>query len=215
MQAEMTAQELQTWLRTQFPKENERHEWKGWRDLKHRVNGRGGDDLISYVSALANMDGGALVLGVEDTSLRVLGINCHDLTPEELKFRLVELCTNLPAEGLVVEERVASDTQARVWVIHIPKHLPRQPVMAHGKAWQRVGDSLVELRDDRRSFPHRDPEDRGAAPHYTRQYFRGAQSARQWHVDRRSMARRSGCGLSKNESQRGLPARHGHHPAFH
>ena len=150
MQAEMTAQELQTWLRTQFPKENERHEWKGWRDLKHRVNGRGGDDLISYVSALANMDGGALVLGVEDTSLRVLGINCHDLTPEKLKFRLVELCTNLPAEGLVVEERVASDTQARVWVIHIPKHLPRQPVMAHGKAWQRVGDSLVELRDDRR-----------------------------------------------------------------
>ena len=50
-----TAQELQAWLRTQFPKEDERHEWKEWRSLKSNISGRKGEDLVSYVSALANI----------------------------------------------------------------------------------------------------------------------------------------------------------------
>jgi ATP-dependent DNA helicase RecG len=37
-----------------------------------------------------------------------------------------------------------------VWLVHVPRHAPREPVLAHDKAWQRDGDSLVELRDDRR-----------------------------------------------------------------
>ena len=48
-----------------------------------------------------------------------------------------------------MQELRAEDTDARVWVVRIPRHRPRQPVHAHGKPWQRVGDSLVELRDDR------------------------------------------------------------------
>ena len=42
-----TAQELQAWLHTQFPKEDERVEWKGWRSLKHHLNGRAGEDGVS------------------------------------------------------------------------------------------------------------------------------------------------------------------------
>ena len=66
----MTAHQLQAWLRAQFPKENERHEWKEWRSLKSNISGRpGGEDLVSYVSALANMDGGCVVIGAKDKSL--------------------------------------------------------------------------------------------------------------------------------------------------
>lgn len=146
----MTAQELQTWLREQFPKEDERYEWKEWRSLKHHVSGQQGDDVISYVSAIANMEGGGLVLGVEDKTLKVIGIaDVHTYTAESLKFQLAQLCSDLPSEGLAVQEFMTTDTQARVWVVQIPKHAPRRPVRAKGKAWQRVGDSLVELRQDR------------------------------------------------------------------
>ena len=40
-----TAAELQGWLRTHFPKENERHEWKEWHSLKSNISGRKGEDL--------------------------------------------------------------------------------------------------------------------------------------------------------------------------
>ena len=41
------------------------------------------------------------------------------------------------------------DTHKTVWVIHIPKHLPKLPVYAQNKAWQRIEDSLVELTPER------------------------------------------------------------------
>ena len=144
------AQELKAWLHTRFPKEDERVEWKGWRSLKHHLNGRAGEDVVSYVSALANMEGGTLVLGVADGSLQPVGMDVHDLTPDKLKFRLSQHCVNLPAEKLEIDECIAADTHARVWLLRIPKHALRQPVLAHGKAWQRVGESLTELREDRR-----------------------------------------------------------------
>lgn len=146
----MTAKELQAWLRSQFPKENERNEWKGWRSLKHHVSGQQGDDVVSYVAGISNMEGGALVLGVEDKTLKVTGIaDVHTYSPESLKFQLTQLCSDLPSEGLAVQELIAADTQARVWIVQIPKHAPRRPVRAKGKAWQRIGDSLFELRPDR------------------------------------------------------------------
>ena len=146
----MTAKELQAWLRSQFPKEDERNEWKEWRSLKHHVSGQQGDDVISYVAGISNMEGGALVLGVEDKTLKVTGIaDVHTYTPESLKFQLMQLCSDLPSEGLVVQEFVTTDTQAKVWIVQIPKHAPRRPVRAKGKAWQRHGDSLTELREDR------------------------------------------------------------------
>lgn len=146
----MTAKELQAWLRSQFPKEDERNEWKGWRSLKHHVSGQQGDDMVSYVAAISNMEGGALVLGVEDKTLKVTGIaDVHTYTPESLKFQLTQLCSDLPSEGLAVQELIAADTQAKVWIVQIPRHAPRRPVRAKGKAWQRIGDSLFELRPDR------------------------------------------------------------------
>jgi ATP-dependent DNA helicase RecG len=146
----MTAQELQTWLAQHFPTENERHEWKEWSSLKSNISGRKGDDLASYVSALANMNGGCVVIGAKDKTLEPVGIrDCADYTPENLPHRLLGRCTNLPSLGLMVDVRQASDTGAVIWLVHVPRHAPRKPVYAHDKAWQRDGDSLTALREDR------------------------------------------------------------------
>ena len=146
----MTEQELQGYIRARYPKENECCEHKGFSRLRHSVSGKAGEDVISYVSALANMEGGELVIGVEDITLAITGIkDCRDFNPENLPQRLIGNCINLSSEGLRVEEFITHDTNKRVWVLNIPKHLPRKPVFAHKKAWQRSGDSLIELRPER------------------------------------------------------------------
>jgi ATP-dependent DNA helicase RecG len=150
MRASMTAKELQAWLKQNYPVENERHEWKSWQNLRKHVSDGAGDDMLSYVSAIANMDGGTLVLGVEDKTLRITGIvDVGNYTPENLPERLSGNCAHLPTEGLCVEAITTSDTAQLVWLIHIPRHSPRQPVVSHRKAWQRIGDSLTQLRADR------------------------------------------------------------------
>lgn len=147
----MTAKELQAWLRAQFPKEDERHEWKEWRSLKQNISGRKGEDLVSYVSALANMDGGCVVIGARDKTLEVTGIqDFADYTAENVVHRILGRTPGLPSIGLRIEELQASDTDAIIWLVQVPRHAPRQPVFAHDKAWQRDGDSLTGLREDRR-----------------------------------------------------------------
>ena len=146
----MNAKELQAWLKDRFPKENSRHEWKEWASLKSNIAGRKGEDLVSYVSALANMDGGCVVIGVQDKTLAVTGIqDFGGYTPENIVHRILGNTPGLPSMGLLIEELQASDTGAIVWLVHVPRHAPRQALQAHNKAWQRDGDSLVELRADR------------------------------------------------------------------
>ncbi len=148
---DMTAQELQAWLRANYPKEDERHEWKEWRSLKSNISGRKGDDLVSYVSALANMDsGGCVVMGVEDKTLAVSGIqDFAGYSADNVVHRILGKTPGLPSMGLRVEELRTSDTGAVVWLVQVPCHAPRQPVLAHDKAWQRDGDSLTTLHPDR------------------------------------------------------------------
>lgn len=50
----------------QYPKEDEGCEWKEFKNLKNDFSGHEKDDIISYVSALANMEGRHLVFGVKD-----------------------------------------------------------------------------------------------------------------------------------------------------
>lgn len=154
----MTSAELQAWLRANFPKENERHEWKEWRSLKSSISGRKGEDLVSYVSAIANMDGGCIVIGVQDKTLAVTGISDFaDYTLENVVHRILGKTPGLPSMGFTVEALVASDTGATIWQVHVPRHTARLPVQAHDKAWQREGDSLVELRRERREAILREP----------------------------------------------------------
>ena len=145
----MTELELQQYLLHEFPQENARCEWKEFKNLKNSFCGDEKDDVISYVSAIANMEGGYLVLGVQDKTLEIVGTNTYNYDRQKAIFRLTDRCANLSSEGLDIMEYVTSDTQKKVWVILIPKHLPKRPVYAHDKAWQRIEDSLVELTPER------------------------------------------------------------------
>ena len=95
------------------------------------------------------MEGGHLVVGVEDNTLNIVGTDTYNYTTQQATLRLTNLCANLSSEGLDIEEFITEDTHKKVWVIHIPKHLPKLPVYAHNKAWQRIEDSLVELTPER------------------------------------------------------------------
>ena len=152
-----TEAELQQYLLQQYPIENIRCEWKEMKNLKNSFNGHPGEDVMSYVSAIANMEGGCLIIGVVDKTLEIVGTDTSKLTfngeiatTRSATFKLIEQCTNLSSEGLKIEEYFTTDTQKRVWIIHIPKHSPRLPVYAHKKAWQRIEDSLLELTIERR-----------------------------------------------------------------
>ena len=139
----MTELELQQYLLREYPQENARCEWKEFKNLDEK------DDVISYVSAIANMEGGFLVVGVHDKTLEIVGTDTYNYDRQKAILRLTERCSNLSSVGLDIEEYVTDDTQKVVWVIHVPKHLPKRPVYAHDKAWQRIEDSLVELTQER------------------------------------------------------------------
>lgn len=145
----MTQLELQQYLRREYPQENARCEWKEFKNLKNSFCGNEKDDVISYVSAIANMEGGFLVVGVHDKTLEIVGTDTYNYDRQKAILRLTERCTNLSSEGLDIEEYITDDNQKVVWVIHIPKHQPKRPVYAHDKAWQRIEDSLVELTQER------------------------------------------------------------------
>jgi ATP-dependent DNA helicase RecG len=146
----MKENELRQFILENYPKENTAIEWKSFGNLKNAISGHEGDDIISYASAISNMNGGVLIIGIEDVTANILGIQSfHDYTTENLPLRLVGSCTNLNSEGLNVEAHVTSDSKKTIWVLHIPKHKPRKPVIAHKKVWQRIGDSLVQITKER------------------------------------------------------------------
>lgn len=145
----MKEQELQQYLLSKYPKEDAGCKWKEFKNLKNDFNGKEKDDVISYVSALSNMEGGHLVIGVVDKTLDIVGTDTYNYDVQKARLRMTNLCANLPSEGLLVEEFVTDDTHKTVWVIHVPKHMRRRPVYAHSKAWQRLDDSLVGLEQSR------------------------------------------------------------------
>ena len=147
----MIQSDLQRHLQHEYPQENAHCEWKEFKNLKNSFCGNEKDDVISYVSAIANMEGGHLVIGVHDKTLEIVGTDTYNYDRQKAILRLTERCVNLSTEGLDIDEFVTDDTNRKIWVIHIPKHLPKRPVFAHNKAWQRIEDSLVEMTTERMS----------------------------------------------------------------
>jgi len=146
----MTEVAVRNYIISNFPQENERCEWKEFKSLKHAIAGRKGDDAITYISAIANMNGGYLVIGVEDETLKIIGIqDFSEYTIENIKFRIIGNCTNLDSDKFKVEEFITTDTNKTVWIFHIPRHPFRLAVYAHKKAWQRIDDNLVEITPSR------------------------------------------------------------------
>ena len=103
--------ELQQYLLREYPQENARCEWKEYKNLKNSFCGNEKDDVISYVSAIANMEGGHLVLGVRNKTLEIVGTDISRLTfngqpanTQSATFKLTEQCTYLSSNGLSIEE---------------------------------------------------------------------------------------------------------------
>lgn len=146
----LTEAELQSKLRAHYAAEDEACEWKEWTNLKHHFAGQDGDDMVSYISAISNMRGGELLIGVKDKTLEIVGIqNFENHTIANIGIRIKDKCTNFPLEGFSVDEYRTIDTGKVIWVVHIPAHLIRQPVYAHNKAWQRQGEHLIEMEQSR------------------------------------------------------------------
>lgn len=147
----MTEKELQQYLLRTYPREDSGCDWKEMKNLRNSFSGDEHKDVISYLSGISNMEGGQLVIGVADKTLDIVGTDLSQFSFNAVSVvpKMVEMCPNLPSEGLRVEEFVTADTAKVVWVIHIPKHLPRRPVLAHRKKWQRIGDSLELLTRER------------------------------------------------------------------
>lgn len=151
---DLTEQELQAYLLCRFPKEDASCDWKEMKNLKNSFSNDPHKDVISYLSGISNMEGGHLVIGVADGTLDIVGtdLSKFNFDSTSVVYKMVEMCPNLPSEGLFVEEFITSDTNKVVWVINIPKHRTRRPVFAHKKKWQRIGDSLVELTAERENI---------------------------------------------------------------
>jgi ATP-dependent DNA helicase RecG len=142
----MTEKELHDYLKTNYPIENEKCEWKEFKSLKNSVSRDAGSDIISYISAISNMQGGNLIIGIQDKTLNIVGIkDFAGYTIENIRFRINGNSTNLNVEAFSVEAFITSDTNKAVWIFHIPKHQFRLPVYAHKKTWQRIDDNLVEM----------------------------------------------------------------------
>lgn len=88
----MTENELKEFLLRSYPIEDEKCDWKEMKNLKNSFNGHEGEDVMSYVSGIANMEGGDLVIGVEDKTLNIIGT---DLT----KFNLDKNSAVLKIKG--------------------------------------------------------------------------------------------------------------------
>lgn len=67
--------ELQQYLSHEYPQENARCEWKEFKNLKNSFCGNEKDDVISYVSAIANME--------EEQKLRYVGRLLVELNKEK------------------------------------------------------------------------------------------------------------------------------------
>lgn len=109
--------ELQQYLLRENPQENARGEWKEFKNLKNSFSGDEKDDVISYVSAIANMEGGHLVIGVKDKTLEIVGTDISRLTfngqlanTQSATFKLTEQCTYLSSEGLSIEDTAIKST---------------------------------------------------------------------------------------------------------
>ena len=99
--------ELQQYLLREYPQENARCEWKEFKNLKNSFCGDEKNDVISYMVAIANMEGEHLVIGVKDKTLEIVGIDISRLTfiMGNLQIHSLQL-SNSPNNALICHQKV-------------------------------------------------------------------------------------------------------------
>ncbi|MCK5267371.1 MAG: putative DNA binding domain-containing protein [Spirochaetes bacterium] len=126
-----TIEQFQKWL-TQ--KENTDLEFKAAKnnfDFDHK--------LSDYCAAIANDNGGKLILGVNDKTREIVETHAFFENWNKLSHNLLQrLGIRVDVEEFFYEKK-------RVLIFHIPKHFFGQPVMSNDVYWMRAGESLVPM----------------------------------------------------------------------
>jgi len=101
------------------------------------------ETLVKYCAALANKGGGKIVLGVTDNRPRsVVGSQAFK-QPERTRSGLIEQL------HLNIDFSIVNHPNGRVLIFHVPTHPIGNPVKYKGIYWQRQGDSLIAMSEDR------------------------------------------------------------------
>ncbi len=112
-------------------------------EFKKATNNYHFEKLVKYCAALANEGGGDFVLGVTDKRPRlVVGTRAFP-QPERTRAGLIERL------HLNIDFSVFKHPDGRVLVFHVPPRPYGTPVKYKGIYWQRRGDSLVPMSEDR------------------------------------------------------------------
>jgi len=101
------------------------------------------EELGKYCAALANEGGGKILLGVTDKRPRkVVGSQAFK-QPERTRTGLIEQL------HLNIDFSIVDHPDGRVLIFHIPTHPIGNPVKYKGVYWERQGDSLMPMSEDR------------------------------------------------------------------
>ncbi len=134
MNEQMTIEQLEELM---ISKEGEQLEFKEAKKSFHF------ETLLQYCAALANEGGGEIVLGVTDKRPRsVIGSQAFN-QPERTRSSLIEQL------HLNIDFSVVNHPKGRVLIFHVPTHPIGNPVKYKGVYWQRQGDSLIPMSEDR------------------------------------------------------------------
>lgn len=112
-------------------------------DLEFKSASRSGFPYVKvaqYCSAMANVSGGRLILGVDDNG-NILGTEAFERY-HELPNRLMQDL------GISVQVDEILTNEGRVLVFNIPRHFQGRAVKYDGKYYIRNGSSLTEMTDD-------------------------------------------------------------------
>ncbi|MBW2552811.1 MAG: putative DNA binding domain-containing protein [Deltaproteobacteria bacterium] len=111
-------------------------------EFKEAKNNFHFETLVKYCAALANEEGGDVILGVTDKRPRhVVGSRAFR-QPERTRLGLIEQL------HLNIDFSEVNHPDGRVLIFHVPKHPIGNPVKYKGIYWQRQGDKLVPMSED-------------------------------------------------------------------
>jgi len=112
-------------------------------EFKEAKNRYDFEKLVKYCAALANEGGGKVILGVTDKRPRcVVGTQAFK-QPERTRASLIERL------HLNIDFSIVNHPNGRVLILHIPTHPIGNPVKYNGIYWQRQGDSLIAMSEDK------------------------------------------------------------------
>ena len=112
-------------------------------EFKEAKNNFHFETLVKYCAALANEEGGDIVLGVTDKRpRRIVGTKTFN-QPERTRAGLIEQL------HLNIDFSLINHPDGRVLIFHIPKHPVGTPIKYKGIYWQRQGDSLKPMSEER------------------------------------------------------------------